>query len=545
MRKTLQRPLQLGRLHPFVAGVACLAAMLYPTAAIAQTVVSATLADLEDKGTGDLWQVDYSLDDDFLYDSGFALTISLPQTTTFNPTKVIWASCGWAGAYLFSDPGLLSEEGFDQLATSETCAGNQPSRDLGGLRFSWTGEGTSPVETHRLVVYNSTFQVIETSTVQVPEPGAEGLAFAAFATLCWVARLSRRRARRGWLAVAFSVGSVLCVAVSPVQSAEPVQGTISHTYDVGNYEVVLQPTEFQRTAQFIYVYTFGVTVTNTGAAADSALLVIGTSQARASVTDGLIALPALAMKETLALDPIQLAIDRSQLAQFGGFGGTTFEPSAILLCVMPEPAPDKSLPESDPAIAIIDQFATTCADPDFSDPTWKQLLPAPPKVDFTPSRTYSWSMVTSQGTMKFRLLPDHAPRHVAAILYLVRLGFYDDLSFHRVIQNFVAQGGDPLGTGGGGPGYRLLGEFDASVTHDGAGTLSTANTGQSFTDGSQFFITFVATPNLDGLHTIAGRLVEGSTVLDDIHDLAAAPNCGSNCAPSTPITITGGSIIVE
>lgn len=536
-------------LDPFLASAIFMTALILSSAAPAQTVVSATLTDLADEGAGDLWRIDYSLDADFLYDSGSALTVSLPQTTTFSPDQITWASCGWSGAYLFRDPSLLSEEGLDQLATDEICPGNQPSRDLGGLRFIWTGTGNTPAETHRLVVYDSNFQVIETSTVQVPEPTSDGLAFAAFATLLWVTRSSRHRGRRNRHGITLSICLAACVAISaaPIEAAEPVEGMISHSFNVGNYEVVLEPTEFQRTGQFTFVYTFDLSVTNAGVATGTALLAIGTSQTHASVTDGLIALPAMAMNQTLTLDPVKLAINRQQIAQFASppsADGTLFDPGAIVLCAMPEPVLGMSLPESDPAVATIDQFATSCADPNFSDPNWKLGLPPPPKVAFTKGLTYSWSMFTNQGTMKFQLLPDHAPHHVAAIIYLVRLGFYDGLSFHRVVQNFVAQGGDPLGTGAGGPGYSLAGEFDAAATHDGAGILSTAHSGP-VTDGSQFFITFVATPFLDGIHTIPGRLVEGSTVLDAIHALAAAPNCGSSCAPSSPITIVGGSISVE
>jgi cyclophilin family peptidyl-prolyl cis-trans isomerase len=97
---------------------------------------------------------------------------------------------------------------------------------------------------------------------------------------------------------------------------------------------------------------------------------------------------------------------------------------------------------------------------------------------------------------------------VSSAIYLTRLGFYDGTIFHRVIPRFMAQGGDPTGTGRGGPGYKYDGEFDSSVKHDKPGVLSTANSGPG-TDGSQFFITFVATPHLDGKHTIYGTVVEG------------------------------------
>jgi cyclophilin family peptidyl-prolyl cis-trans isomerase len=105
--------------------------------------------------------------------------------------------------------------------------------------------------------------------------------------------------------------------------------------------------------------------------------------------------------------------------------------------------------------------------------------------------------------------------HVSSTIYLTRLGFYDSRVFHRVITGFMAQGGDPTGTGRRGPGYKYSGEFDASVKHDQPGVLSMANSGPG-TDGSQFFITFVETPNLDGKHTIFGRVVEGMDTLKEL-----------------------------
>jgi peptidylprolyl isomerase len=98
--------------------------------------------------------------------------------------------------------------------------------------------------------------------------------------------------------------------------------------------------------------------------------------------------------------------------------------------------------------------------------------------------------------------------HATSTIYLTKLGFYDDLIFHRVIYKFMAQGGDPLGNGRGDPGYKYAGEFDGTLSHDKPGLLSMANSGPN-TDGSQFFLTFAATPWLDGKHTIFGEVVEG------------------------------------
>lgn len=146
---------------------------------------------------------------------------------------------------------------------------------------------------------------------------------------------------------------------------------------------------------------------------------------------------------------------------------------------------------------------------DTQSPGWRERVPRPPPVRFPPEHTYYWMLFTSEGTLKIELLPRVAPRHVATTLYLTRLGFYDGLTFHRIIPKFMAQGGDPTGTGSGGPGFRYAGEFPKNGPHhDERGVVSMANAGPR-TDGSQFFILFKESPKLDGLHTIFGRVVEG------------------------------------
>lgn len=166
------------------------------------------------------------------------------------------------------------------------------------------------------------------------------------------------------------------------------------------------------------------------------------------------------------------------------------------------------------AIEAIDAFIAE-QNIDKSGSRWKTDLPEPPKVEFDPSKTYYWHLDTSVGALKIKLLPETAPMHVSSTMYLTRLGFYDGVAFHRVIPGFMAQGGDPLGRGTGGPGYEYDGEFDASVKHDKPGILSMANRGPG-TDGSQFFLTFVPTPHLNGKHTIFGEVVEGKGTLDEL-----------------------------
>ena len=130
------------------------------------------------------------------------------------------------------------------------------------------------------------------------------------------------------------------------------------------------------------------------------------------------------------------------------------------------------------------------------------------------------------GEMRFTLFDDEAPIAVNNFVFLANQGFYDGTTFHRVLTDFMAQGGDPAGTGGGGPGYTFEDELDTGFTFDRRGLLAMANSGVN-TNGSQFFITFVETPHLDGLHTIFGELIEGDDVLSGLTlrdpDTATAP----------------------
>jgi len=122
---------------------------------------------------------------------------------------------------------------------------------------------------------------------------------------------------------------------------------------------------------------------------------------------------------------------------------------------------------------------------------------------------------TPRGTIKIELFDENAPKTVANFEKLAKSGFYDGLKFHRVIANFMIQGGCPDGDGTGGPGYTFEDEFHPDLKHDGPGVLSMANAGPN-SNGSQFFITHVDTPWLDGKHTVFGRVLEGQNVVDAI-----------------------------
>jgi cyclophilin family peptidyl-prolyl cis-trans isomerase len=170
--------------------------------------------------------------------------------------------------------------------------------------------------------------------------------------------------------------------------------------------------------------------------------------------------------------------------------------------------------QQDKAISDIDQFISS-ADIDKSKGDWKQNLPKPPQLTFSNDKKYFWRLQTNKGEMLIELKAKESPMHVSSTIYLTTLGFYDDIVFHRVIPGFMAQGGDPLGVGVGGPGYSYMGEFESTLTHNKKGVLSMANRGAG-TDGSQFFLTFTATPHLDGRHTIFGELVEGEETLENL-----------------------------
>ena len=149
------------------------------------------------------------------------------------------------------------------------------------------------------------------------------------------------------------------------------------------------------------------------------------------------------------------------------------------------------------------------------------------------------TLTLATGDVVIRLRPDLAPQHVARIVELANDGFYDGVVFHRVIPGFMAQGGDPTGTGRSGPGYQYAGEFDSKVKHDKGGLLSMANAGPN-TDGSQFFLTFVATPWLDGKHTIFGEVVSG---IDTLKKLEEKGTQGGQ--PTAPLKIVKATIEVQ
>ena len=139
----------------------------------------------------------------------------------------------------------------------------------------------------------------------------------------------------------------------------------------------------------------------------------------------------------------------------------------------------------------------------------------PPQMVIDPKKKYSATISTDKGDMVLELFADKTPKTVNNFVFLAREGFYDGTIFHRVIADFMVQGGDPTGKGTGGPGYRFADEFHPSLKHNKPGLLSMANAGPG-TNGSQFFITHVPTPWLDNKHSIFGQITSGMEVLMSI-----------------------------
>ena len=153
--------------------------------------------------------------------------------------------------------------------------------------------------------------------------------------------------------------------------------------------------------------------------------------------------------------------------------------------------------------------------------------PTPPSGDLDKSKSYTATFKTERGEFVIMLFANDAPLTVENFVDLAQAGFYDGTMFHRVIPGFMVQGGDPEGTGTGGPGYRFGDEFSANLHHDAEGVLSMANSGPG-TNGSQFFITLGPTPHLDGKHTVFGKVVKGMDVVKSIRerDPGSDPNPG-------------------
>jgi peptidyl-prolyl cis-trans isomerase B (cyclophilin B) len=146
-----------------------------------------------------------------------------------------------------------------------------------------------------------------------------------------------------------------------------------------------------------------------------------------------------------------------------------------------------------------------------TDKQWK----TPPEMRIDPQKSYRINMETSKGLIELELYPEYAPKTVNNFVFLVQEGYYDGVKFHRVINDFVIQGGDPTGTGAGGPGYKFEDEVRGNPLKHETNVISMANAGPN-TNGSQFFITHSPQSHLDGKHTVFGKVVNGADVVDSV-----------------------------
>ena len=204
---------------------------------------------------------------------------------------------------------------------------------------------------------------------------------------------------------------------------------------------------------------------------------------------------------------------------------------ALMACVLqtPEaeetPAPATPEPAATTAPAAGGTSQTATATPAFTPAATSRIsgsrtsYSSPPAMILDPESDYVANFRTNQGNFTVQLFATQTPVTVNNFVFLAQQGFYDGLIFHRVIENFMIQGGDPTGTGGGGPGYKFQDEIVAGLVFDAPGKLAMANAGPG-TNGSQFFITVAAADWLNGNHTIFGEVTEGQNVVNSISRVA-------------------------
>ncbi len=155
----------------------------------------------------------------------------------------------------------------------------------------------------------------------------------------------------------------------------------------------------------------------------------------------------------------------------------------------------------------------------------------PPAMTIDVNKSYTAAIETDKGEIVLQLLPQAAPQTVNSFVFLARQGYYDGVTFHRVLPGFMAQGGDPTGTGSGGPGYMIPNE-EGGLLFDSAGVLAMANSGRD-RNGSQFFITYAPQPSLDGGYTIFGRVISGMDVVQAL--TPRDPDNPADTAPGDPL----------
>lgn len=185
----------------------------------------------------------------------------------------------------------------------------------------------------------------------------------------------------------------------------------------------------------------------------------------------------------------------------------------IVLYYLTVRRPARTQPTPTPAATVVEtpEVTATSQAEEPQTMSWS----SPPEMVIDSSKNYEALLQTEKGDIHIELYADRTPKTVNNFVFLARQGFYDGVTFHRVIPGFMAQTGDPTGTGAGGPGYTFEDEFDPTLRHDGPGVVSMANRGPN-TNGSQFFITYAAQPHLDDHHTVFGRVIDGMSVVESL-----------------------------
>lgn len=223
----------------------------------------------------------------------------------------------------------------------------------------------------------------------------------------------------------------------------------------------------------------------------------------------------------------------------------------VAACSMPGAPAQESAGEVTAEAGVTETVASEAAAPEAAAPEAAEevaardgMYSAAPEMTIDPAKYYYATLKTDQGDIKVQLFADRAPTTVNNFVFLAREGFYDNTTFHRVLEDFMAQAGDPTGTGMGGPGYEFADEFWPGATFDRRGLLAMANAGPG-TNGSQFFITFAPTPWLDGNHTIFGEVIEGDDVLSKLtlRDPSANPTEPGNVIQTITIEESDTSLL--
>jgi peptidylprolyl isomerase len=218
--------------------------------------------------------------------------------------------------------------------------------------------------------------------------------------------------------------------------------------------------------------------------------------------------PLPAILSALVVVAIFIALGFMLASNRPGSGQTAAAPTVDAFSSAPTPAAAEVVPTA--------AATTVASEPAAAPAGQKKTYSAPPPMTIDPKKSYTATFTTPRGDFVVKLRPDLAPQTVNSFVFLARDGFFNGLTWHRVLENFMAQGGDPTGTGTGGPGYTVPDEFTDKVKFDKPGLLAMANTGQPNSGGSQFFVTTAPADYLDGKYTIFGEVTQGQDIVNGI-----------------------------